>query len=162
MGNLARDVLFRMPARDVIRYTLFKVTSIDELDARTSSCNDSKSALRISQFGACDTEGTSIILILCACTFLEHSSDPSMKSTCTEPHMSLYLWQMWSAKAQESMCVCTISSGSRSLTKFKVENKNSRHLSTYVYFKILVSGFLYVIMAILINQKHLIPQNGTF
>ena len=45
MGNLARDVLFRMPARDVIRYTLFKVTSIDELDARTSSCNDSETDL---------------------------------------------------------------------------------------------------------------------
>ena len=45
MGNLARDVLFRMPARDVIRYTLFKVTSIDELYARTSSCNDSETAL---------------------------------------------------------------------------------------------------------------------
>ena len=88
------------------------------------------SILRISQFGACDTEGTSIILILCVCSFLEHSSDPSMKSTCAEPHMSLYLWQMWSAKAQESMYVCTISSGSRSLTKFKVENKNSRHLRT--------------------------------
>ena len=44
-GNLARDVLFRMPARDVIRYTVFKVTSIDELDARTSSCNDSETAL---------------------------------------------------------------------------------------------------------------------
>ena len=37
---------------------------------------------------ACDTEGTSIILILCVCSFLEHSSDPSMKSTCAEPHMS--------------------------------------------------------------------------
>ena len=36
MGNMARDVLFRMPARDVIRYTLFKVTIIDEIDARTS------------------------------------------------------------------------------------------------------------------------------
>ena len=45
MGNLARDVLFRMPARDVILYTLFKVTSNDELDARTSSCNDSETAL---------------------------------------------------------------------------------------------------------------------
>ena len=45
MGNLARDVLFRMPARDVIRYTLFKVTSNDELDARTISCNDSETAL---------------------------------------------------------------------------------------------------------------------
>ena len=45
MGNLARDVLFRMPARDVIRYLLFKVTSIDELDAQTSSCNDSETAL---------------------------------------------------------------------------------------------------------------------
>ena len=40
--NLARDVLFCKPARDVIRYTLFKVTSIDELGARTSSCNDSE------------------------------------------------------------------------------------------------------------------------
>ena len=44
MGNLASDVLVRMPARDVIRYTLFKVTSIDELDARTFSCNDSETA----------------------------------------------------------------------------------------------------------------------
>ena len=35
---------------------------------------------------ACDTEGTSIIL--CVCSFREHSSDPSMKSTCAEPHMS--------------------------------------------------------------------------
>ena len=40
---------------------------------------------------ACDTEGTSIILILCVCSLLEHSSDPSMKSTCAEPHMSLVL-----------------------------------------------------------------------
>ena len=44
------------------------------------------------------------------------------------------------------MCVCTISSGSRSLTKFQQDedssqNKNSR--STYVVFKILVGGFLY-------------------
>ena len=38
---------------------------------------------------ACDTEGSSIILILCVCSFLEHSSDLSMKSTCTEPYMSL-------------------------------------------------------------------------
>ena len=37
-----------------------------------------------------------------------------------------YLWQMWSAKAQESMCVCTISSGSRSLTKFKVDEDSSQ------------------------------------
>ena len=44
-GYLARDVLFCMPVRDVIRYTLFKVTSIDELDARTSSCNDTETAL---------------------------------------------------------------------------------------------------------------------
>ena len=45
MCNLARDVLFCMPARDVRHYSLFKVTSIDELDARTSSCNDSETAL---------------------------------------------------------------------------------------------------------------------
>ena len=53
MDNLACDVQFRMPARDVIRNTLFKVTSIDELDALTSSCidaltsscNDSETAL---------------------------------------------------------------------------------------------------------------------
>ena len=37
----------------------------------------------------CDTECTSIILILCMCSFLEHSLDRSMKSTCAEPHMSL-------------------------------------------------------------------------
>ena len=29
---------------------------------------------------ACDTEGNSISL--CVCSFLEHNSDPSMKSTC--------------------------------------------------------------------------------
>ena len=45
MGNLACDVPFRMSVRDVIRYTLFKVTSNDELDARTISCNDSDTAL---------------------------------------------------------------------------------------------------------------------
>ena len=44
MGNLARDVLFRTDA-SARRNTLFKVTSIDELDARTSSCNDSETAL---------------------------------------------------------------------------------------------------------------------
>ena len=33
---------------------------------------------------ACDTEGNSISL--CVCSFLEHSSDPSMKSTCAERH----------------------------------------------------------------------------
>ena len=48
MGNLACDILFRMPAL-VIRYTLglFKVTSIDERAARTSSYNDSETALTI-------------------------------------------------------------------------------------------------------------------
>ena len=35
---------------------------------------------------ACDTEGNSISL--CVCSFLEHNSDPSMKSTCAEPHVS--------------------------------------------------------------------------
>ena len=35
---------------------------------------------------ACDTEGNSISL--CVCSFLEHNSDPSMKSTCVEPHMT--------------------------------------------------------------------------
>ena len=45
MGNMARGVLFRMPARDVIRYTLFKVTILDEIDARTSFCNNSETAL---------------------------------------------------------------------------------------------------------------------
>ena len=33
--------------------------------------------------------GTSIIL--CVCSFLEHSSDPSMKSTCAEPQTLLVL-----------------------------------------------------------------------
>ena len=35
---------------------------------------------------ACDTEGNSISL--CVCSFHEHNSDPSMKSTCVEPHMT--------------------------------------------------------------------------
>ena len=35
---------------------------------------------------ACDTEGTSIILILCVCSFLEHSSDRAW-----EPHMNLVI-----------------------------------------------------------------------
>ena len=38
---------------------------------------------------AFDTEGNSISL--CVCSFLEHNSDPSMKSTCAEPHMMLEL-----------------------------------------------------------------------
>ena len=33
----------------------------------------------------------SIYIILCVCSFLEHRSDPSMKSTCAEPYMSLVL-----------------------------------------------------------------------
>ena len=98
-----------MPARDIIRYTLFKVTSIDELDAGTSSCNDSETALTnpIEYFkhfkgfpssAICPSRVRhgghfyhSIYIILCVCSFLEHSSDPSMKSTCAEPHMSLVL-----------------------------------------------------------------------
>ena len=38
---------------------------------------------------ACDTESSSIIL--CVCSFLDHSSDPSMKSTCAEPNILLEL-----------------------------------------------------------------------
>ena len=34
---------------------------------------------------ACDTDGTSMLVL-----FLEHSLDPSLKSTCPEPHMSWY------------------------------------------------------------------------
>ena len=65
------------------------------------------------------------------------------------------------------MCVCTISSGSRSLTKFKVDEdssqiKKSRHLRT-LSLKYLSSVFqVHVIRAIPINKKHQIPQNGTF
>ena len=33
----------------------------------------------------------SIYIILCVCSFLKHNSDPSMKSTCAEPYMSLVL-----------------------------------------------------------------------
>ena len=45
------------------------------------------------------------------------------------------------------MCVCTILSGSRSLTKFKVDEGSSQikildRVSTYVVFKILVGGLL--------------------
>ena len=58
------------------------------------------------------------------------------------------------------MCVCTISSGSCSLTKFKVDedsttepNKNSRHLRT-LSLKYLSAVFkVHVIMAIPINQN---------
>ena len=53
---------------------------------------------------------------------------------------------MWSSKAQESVCVCTISSGSRSLTKFKQDEDSSQikilDIFVYVVFKILVGGFL--------------------
>ena len=35
---------------------------------------------------ACDTEGNFISLSVCS--FHEHNSDPSMKSTCAEPHMT--------------------------------------------------------------------------
>ena len=65
------------------------------------------------------------------------------------------------------MCVCTISSGSCSLTKFKVDEdssqiKKSRHLRT-LSLKYLSAVFqVHVIMAIPINQGHQIPQNGTF
>ena len=38
---------------------------------------------------ACNTEDTSIIL--CVCSFLEHSPDPSMKSSCAELHIRLIL-----------------------------------------------------------------------
>ena len=50
------------------------------------------------------------------------------------------------------MCVCTISSGSRSLTKFKVDEDSSQIKIVDVH----------VIMAIPIHQKHQIPKNGTF
>ena len=40
--------------------------------------------------------------------------------------MSLVLMTDEYAKTQESMCVCTISLGSRSLTKFKVDEDSSQ------------------------------------
>ena len=46
-------------------------------------------SINIYRHAARTRQGTSIILILCVCSFLEHSLDPSMKSTCAEPHMSL-------------------------------------------------------------------------
>ena len=64
------------------------------------------------------------------------------------------------------MCVCTISSGSRSLTKFKVDedspDKNSRHLRSLSLKYLSVVFKVHVIMAIPINQKHQIPESGTF
>ena len=59
------------------------------------------------------------------------------------------------------MCVCTSSSGSRSLTKFKVDedspNKNSRHLRSLSlkYLSTCNNGYSY-------QSKHQIPQSGTF
>ena len=80
---------------------------------------------------ACDTEGTSIILILCVCSFLEHSSDPSMKSTCAEPRMSLVLMTDVISEGSGEHCVCTICS----LTKFKVDEDSSqiKILDIYVH-----------------------------
>ena len=66
------------------------------------------------------------------------------------------------------MCVCTISSASRSLTKFKVDEDSSQikildKTSTYVDFKILVSGFLSTCNnGYSYQSKNQIPQNGTF
>ena len=45
--------------------------------------------VRLYAQAACDTEDTSIIL--CVCSFLELSSDRSMKSTCGELHIRLVL-----------------------------------------------------------------------
>ena len=71
---------------------------------------------------ACDTEGTSIIL--CVCSFLEHSSpedEINWHGVAYELVKTLLvLMTDVISKAQERMCVCTISSGSLSLTKFKV------------------------------------------
>ena len=61
------------------------------------------------------------------------------------------------------MCVCTISSGSRSLTKFKVDEDSSqiKILDIYVrvVFKILGGGFLSTCNN---GYSYQIPQNGTF
>ena len=56
--------------------------------------------------------------------FLNTARTRAWNQFARSPRPCWYLRQMWSAKAQESMCVCTISSGSRSLTKFKVDKKN--------------------------------------
>ena len=71
---------------------------------------------------ACDTEGTSIIL--CVCSFLEHNSDPSMKPIWAGKVLMTDV--MKKGSGEHAMCVCTISSGSRSLTKFKVDEDSSQ------------------------------------
>ena len=57
--------------------------------------------------------------------FLNTARTWAWNQLARSPRPCWYLRQMWSAKAQESMCVCTISSGSRSLGQ-----KKSRHLRT--------------------------------
>ena len=48
----------------------------------------------------------SIYIILFVCSFLEHCSDPSMKSTCAEPHMSSVLMtDVISADSGEHVCL---------------------------------------------------------
>ena len=82
----------------------------------TSLCHRCHQIVRVTcrientQAATCDTGGTTTCMfVLC----LEHCSDQYMKSTCADSHMTCwFLWQMWSAKAQESICVCAISSGS--------------------------------------------------
>ena len=83
---------------------------------------------------ACDTEGTSIIQ--CVCSFLEHSSDPSMKSTCRRPILAgkdpAGTYDRCDQRRLRRACV----PGSRSLTKFKVDEYSSqiKILDIYVRF----------------------------
>ena len=66
--------------------------------------------------------------------FLNRARTRAWNQLARSPRPCWFLWQMWTAKAQESMCVCTISSGSRSLTKFKVDEDSSqiKNLDIYV------------------------------
>ena len=53
-----------------------------------------------------EDEDEDIYIILLVCSFLEHCSDPSMKSTCAEPHMSSVLMtDVISADSGEHVCL---------------------------------------------------------
>ena len=68
---------------------------------------------------ACDTEGASISL--CVCSFLEHNSDPSMKSDCAPGKDPAETYGRCDQRRLRRACVFAQSrhAGSRSLTKFK-------------------------------------------
>ena len=69
-----------------LRYFVWSLQKSNTLPYMQMDCN-LVSRIRSNQ-AACDTGDTAILVL-----FLEHSLDPSIKLTYTEPHMSWYLAQ---------------------------------------------------------------------